>query len=407
MGIYKYQAISKDGVRVSGVVEAFNEINAVEQIKESCEVVVKLTEVKENNSKMVGVLGTEIGGSKFDIKELTMICSQFSILIRSGINIVRAVELAGKQTKDKKLKGMLESVKKDVEAGRSLASSFEEHGKRFLPVIFIETVRAGEQSGNLDLAFRSMYHYFQKQTDTSAKVKSALSYPIFVLVVAVAVVIVLMAKVVPTFTKIFEGYGTKLPLVTRILIAISGFFQQWWMVMIGVIIAGIVLFKLYQSTASGKINLARVSLLLPVLGDIQKMNAASQFSNNLATLIEAGLTINHAVEITAKVIENRYVSSQVGKLTGMIEEGHTLGDSMLEIHALPEMLTDMVAVGEETGQLEETLQTVSEYYDKELDRTIADSLAKLEPTLLVAIAAIAGFIVIAIYLAMFEMYGVM
>lgn len=224
---------------------------------------------------------------------------------------------------------------------------------------------------------------------------------------ATVVVIVLMAKVVPTFTKIFANYGAKLPLVTRILIAISSFFQKWWLLLIGVILGAIVLIKIYQATESGKIHIAQVALRIPVLGKIQRMNAACQFATNLATLIQAGLTINHAVEITAKVIENRYVSAQVGRLSGMIEEGHTLGSSMTEIKALPDMLIDMVAVGEETGQLDETLQTVSEYYSKELDRAIADALAKLEPALLVAIAGIAGFIVVAIYLAMFQMYGVM
>lgn len=407
MSVYKYQAISKDGVRVNGVVEGFNEVDAMERIKESCEVIIKITQVKESNAKLGNILDMEIGGSKLNIKELTMICSQFSILLRSGINIIHAVELAGKQATDKKLKSMLENVKKDVEGGRGLAASFEEHGRKILPVIFIETIRAGEQSGNLDLAFKSMYTYFQKQSDTSGKVKSALSYPMFVLTVAVVVVIVLMAKVVPTFTKIFDSFGAELPLVTRILIAISDFFQKSWIILIIGILVIMVSYKAYGATEKGKTMLAKIGLNLPVLGRIQQMNSASQFANNMATLISAGLPLNLAIEITAKVIENHYVSIQVGKMMEGIESGRSLGSMMEESKALPDMLNDMVSVGEETGELEETLVTVGEYYDKELDNAIAAALSKLEPTLLIAIAGIAGFIVVAIYLAMFEMYGVM
>ena len=407
MSTYKYQAISKQGTKVNGVVEGYNEIDAIDKIKRTCDIVVKISEIKEKNSALSGLLGTEIGGGKIDMRELAMVCSQFAIMIRSGINIVHAVELVAKKSKDKKLHKIMRAVQDDVEAGRGLADSFEEHGDKYLPVIFIETIRAGEQSGNLDGAFESMYRHYDKQSQNNRKVKSALIYPAFVLVIAVAVIIVLMVKVVPTFTSVFDSYGADLPTITKILIAVSDFFRKYWIVMIIVIVAIIVGIKIYKTTEKGRENLAKLSLKLPLLGTIQEMNSASQFSNNLSALMSAGIPINQAITVTAKVIENYYVSKGVDKLNTKIVEGHNLGDSVAEVGVLPEMLNDMVTVGEETGQLEETLATVGEYYDTELNIAIASALNKLQPALLMVVAAVAGFIVVAIYIAMFDMYGVM
>jgi len=404
---YKYQAISKDGAKVSGVVEGFNEFDAVDKIKEKCDIVIKLTEVKEEKEGVSGLLAMEIGGNNLDMKQFTIVCSQFSILIKSGLSIVRTTELVATQTKDEKLKKILTEIQKDVAAGRSLATSFEERGGKMMPVLFIETIRAGEESGNLDVAFDSMYKYFDRQADSKSKVKSAMIYPIFVLVVAVVVVIVLMVKVVPTFSSIFDSYGSDLPTITKILIAVSNFFQKSWIIVIAALIAIIIGVKVYGMTENGKTNLAKLSLKLPALGNIQKMNAACQFSTNFGTLLKAGITILDALPITSKVIENYYISKEVGKLNASIEQGRTLGDSMKEMQVMPDMLNDMVAVGEETGHLEETLDVISYYYQKELDTAIKDAINKLEPTLLLVVAGIAGFIVIAVYLAMFEMYGVM
>lgn len=403
---YKYQGISKSGVKVNGVVEAFNEMDAIDRIKQTCNVVLNVQEIDEKK-KGSNILAMEIGGKKLNNKAFTMMCSQFSIILHAGVSIVRTVNLIANKITDKPLKKMLLEVADDVGGGRSLTAAFEERGEGLLPILFIETIRAGELSGNIDVAFKSMADHYDKQAKIKGKVKGALIYPIFVLIIAVVVVWVLMVKVVPTFTAIFDSYGADLPLITKMLIAISNFFRDWGLILIGVIILFVVCLRIYSNTDEGKIKCSKLSLKMPVAGNIGILNASSQFANNMATLIRSGLTITKALRVTSKVMTNHYIAEEIGKMAGKLEEGHSLGDCLHEKPLLPEILVDMISVGEETGELDETLDTVALYYDTELELAIQQTLAKLEPTLLVCVAGIAGFIVVAIYITMFQMYGVM
>lgn len=405
MVTYKYTAISRGGERVAGVIEGFNELDAVDRIKESCDIVLKLTEVREDNAE--GLLNMEIGGDRLNAKAFTVMCSQFAIILRSGIPIARTVHLIAEKTTDKPIKKMLRQVADDVESGRSLSASFAERGEKILPVNFVETIRAGEETGNIDKSFETIYQHFDKQTKMASKVRGALAYPAFVLFVAIVVVIVLMVFVVPTFTDIFASYGAELPFMTRLLIGISHFFQRWWLWMLAAIAVAIIAFKLYDNTEEGRLNIAKLALKVPVFGNINELNAASQFANSMAMMLGAGLPMTRAISITAKTLDNYFVSQEIGKLTGKLEEGRNLANSMREINLMPDILVDMVAVGEETGELESTLHTIAGYYDAELEMAIQSALAKLEPSILVALAGVAGFIVIAIYMAMFEMYAVM
>lgn len=406
MPTYKYTAVTRDGKKVSGVIEGFNELDAASKIKENYSIVSQLSEVKEQ-SKAAQFLSLDIGGNKLNDKAFTLMCSQFSVILRAGIPIARTVELIADKMTDKPLKRVLEQVAKDVEGGRSLATAFAERGKKLFPVTFLETVRAGEESGSLDTAFDSVSKHFTKQSKTKGKVRSALIYPLFVLVVAIVVVIVLMVKVVPTFTAIFADYGAELPLPTKILIAMSDFFRNNILIIIGVAAALGLGYKLYGNTETGRVNLAKLQLKLPVLGNIAVLNAASQFANTMTMMLQAGLTMTKAVTITSRVLDNYHVSLQVGKISSRLEEGYSLGHSLREAACLPEILVDMTAVGEDSGELAQTLGMTAAYYDDELEQATADALAKLEPTILVFLAGFAGFIVIAIYMAMFGMYAAM
>ena len=384
--------------------EGFNELDAVDRIKQSCDIVLKLSEVKDRGE---GILNREIGGNRLDIKAFTLMCSQFAIILRAGIPVARTVQLIAQKTTDKVLKRVLNEVTEDVEAGRSISASFEERGGKMLPPTFVETIHAGEESGNIDAAFETMHRHLDKQTKMRSRVRGALSYPLFVLVIAVAVVVVLMVKVVPTFTSIFDSYGAELPGITKALIAISNFFSNYWMILLGIIIALFLFYKIYGNTEEGRLRLAKLGLRLPILGEISELNSASQFANSMATMLGAGLPLTRAVSITARVIDNYYVSQEVGKLSGRLEEGHSLGGSMRESGCLPDILVDMTSVGEETGELHSTLETIADYYDSELETAVNTALRRLEPALLIGLAVVAGFIVLAVYMAIFSMYSVM
>ncbi len=402
---YKYQAVSRDGKKVSGVIEGFNEMDAAAKLKELYPIVTQLTQMDEKKGS--SFLNMEIGGNKIDDKAFTLMCSQFAVILRAGVPIARTVHLIAEKMTDKPLKKILLQVADDVESGRSISASFAERGKKQLPVTFLETIHAGEEAGNLDSAFESISEHYNKQIKMKGKVRGALIYPAFVLVVAIVVVIVLMVKVVPTFTAIFDDYDAELPFVTQLLIGMSDFFRNNILYIALVAIVLFIAFKLYGNTENGRMNLAKFAMKMPVLGNINVLNAASQFANTMTMMIDAGLPITKAVGITARVLDNYFVSTEVGKITGRLEEGHTLGFSLREAGCLPEILVDMTAVGEESGELSRTLAMTANYYDAELEQATADALAKLEPTILVFLAGFAGFIVIAIYMAMFGMYAAM
>ena len=406
MAQFKYTAMTRDGARVSGMIEGFNELDAASRIKRDCDVILKLSEVKEKDAGP-GLMNIEFGKPRLNNKAFTVMCSQFAIILKAGIPIGRSVKLVADKTPDRTLKRMLLKIAEDVEGGRSMSASFADHGGKFLPITFIETLRAGEESGNIYQAFESMRNHFDKQSKMGARVRGALAYPVFVLVLSVIVVIVLMVKVVPTFTSLFDSYGATLPIMTQMLIAISEFFQHYTIYLAIVVAAIIIALRVYSATENGRMRTSKMALKIPVLGEIQELNAASQFSNTMTTLLEAGLPMNRAVSITSHVMDNYYLSTETGKLSGKLEEGNALGASMREQAIMPDILVDMTAVGEETGEMAQTLNTIGQYYDEELEQAIQSALSKLEPTLLIGIAVVAGFIVISIYMAMFSLYGSM
>ena len=406
MATYKYSAVSRDGKKVSGVIDAYNELDAASKVKEMYSIVLQLSEVT-GKGKAAEFLSMDIGGNKLNDKAFTLMCSQFAVILRAGIPIIRTVDLIASKMTDKVLKRILLDVADDVEAGRSLSVSFADRGKKILPVTFLETIHAGEEAGSLDTAFESVSDHYTKQTKMKGKVRGALIYPIFVLVIAIVVVAVLMIKVVPTFTAIFDSYDAELPIMTQMLIAISDFFRKYTIYMAAVLAVIILIFKFYGNTEDGRINLARRQLKLPVLGNIAILNAASQFTNTMAMMLDAGLPMTRSISITSRVLDNYYISTEVGKITAKVEEGHTLGNSLREANCLPDILVDMTSVGEESGELARTLGMTAAYYDSELEQATADALAKLEPTIMVFLAIVAGFIVISIYMAMFSMYAAM
>lgn len=404
MAAYKYTAIGKDGVRVSGLVDGTDEFDAARRIKQTCPIIIKLTEVKP---KKDGILSMEIGRSKLNEKAFTLMCSQFAVILRTGVPIGRATHLIADKISDRKLKSILRDVAEDVESGQPLSVSFHTRGGDIIPAVFIETIAAGEEAGNLSYSFQSMYEYFDKQIKIRTKVRNALSYPLFILGLSVIVVMVLMIKVVPTFISIFGYYESSLPWATQSLIWVSRFFQKNIVTMIAAILIIGILFFLYRRTAQGQLSLSRFALKLPVWGNIRLLSAASEFANNLTIMLASGLPLPQAVLVVAKVIDNYYISQEIGKIPAKLEAGKTLGECMLEAGCLPDILVDMTAVGEKTGELEKALSTTASYFDSELDTAIQGAMKTLEPMLLIFVAGIVGYIVLSVYFAMFQMYSLM
>ncbi|MEG1683362.1 MAG: type II secretion system F family protein, partial [Oscillospiraceae bacterium] len=279
---FKYKALSPDGVQVNGIVEANYEYEAIARIKETCPVLLTISEIRSADTR-----GKNTGG-KISDKALALICSQFSIIMRAGLPIVRAVELIAEQTADRTLKQILKQVAQDVAGGFSLSQSFENNGPQ-LPTTFIETIRSGEEGGTLDTSFARLHTFYDRSAKLKGKVIGALTYPLFTCVVAVVVIIVIMVFAVPAFTGSFLDMGIEMPLPTRILIAVSNFFSHYILLMLALVAAGVLAYTFYNKTESGHLKISSWKLRVPLLGKIALMKSASEFANTMSTMLAAGL----------------------------------------------------------------------------------------------------------------------
>ena len=401
MATFKYRAVSRDGAQVDGVVEAYDEYEAVDRIKETCTVVISVAQVEAKAEAAKGLFGT----GTIKQKTLALLCSQFSIILTAGMPVVRAVELIRNQMSDKILRQLLSKVAEDVATGHSLAQSFENKGGKLLPTTFIETVRAGEESGTLEASFKRLYEYYDKASKVKARVRSAMMYPIFLSVLAVVVISIVMVVTMPTFITLFESMDIDMPLLTAGLIAVTKFATQYWLIILFVLVVLIVAVKGYSVTEKGSLQFAKLQLNLPLLGKVAQMKGASQFANTMSTLLTSGLPMTRAAAITAKVMDNSFLGMNLGSMSGGLQEGRRLGECLRKTMCFPELLCEMCAMGEETGALEETLRTIGGFYDSEVEIASNKALSMLQPAITIVMGVIIGVIVIALYLPMFSMYS--
>lgn len=401
MPTYRYEALGGDGQRAEGVLEASDSAQAVSQIRQTYDVVLKLEEIAAPRTDPLEKF------QKLNLKVFSLMCKQFSIILKSGLPLVQTVDLVASQVSDKMLKKLLEEVSQDIANGWSLSYSFSQRGKNRLPVTFVETIRAGEESGDLVRAFERMSIYYDRMTKTRAKATSALIYPAFLTVVAVIVVTIIMTYAVPTFASTFDSMDIELPLATRIVIGVSNFFSRYiWLLLC--LVAGILfLLRLYSHTAKGRVQMSRLRLGLPILGKIAVMTAASQFAHTMAAMLSAGMPILNALDTASRSISNAHLSAQIQEVIPGVEGGRPLGECMRACKDLPPMLVQMTAMGESTGSLESTLEIQAEYYDNEVDTLSARALALLEPIIICIMAFFVLVILLSIYLPMFSMYGAM
>lgn len=401
MTTYRYKGLSPDGVKLSGVIQAYNEYEAVTRLRETCSVITKIEEVRETERT-----ARSVAGLKLKEKELAIICSQFSIILTSGLPIVRCVEMVAAQAKSKELQAMLYKVAEDVSGGYSLAQSFENNCTT-LPATFVETIRAGEQAGTLEICFDRLHHYFDKNAKTKGKIVSALTYPAMVISVAIIVFIIIMVVAVPMFVDTFRELGTELPAITKGMIAVSDFLTGYWWVLALLALGAVTALMLAKRDERGRAYIAAFKLTRSPLKYIHSMNAASQFASTMATMLTAGLPLTKCLEVTANVIANDALSESTRRVRQGVEQGKSLADCMARDPYFPQMLTEMTGVGENSGNLEGTLNVVSDYFTNEVELTTNRLLSLLEPCITVALAVLTVILLLGVYLPMFSMYGSM
>lgn len=400
MKTFKYVARTEVHSVIEGVAEANSAEEAINQLRGEGLIVEKLEEVGDSVLNMD--LDLQVG--KVKEKALAVICNQFSILLQAGLPIVRTLQLISEQAEDKTLAKVLKNAADDVAAGYSLATSLENNGSG-LPVTFIESVRAGEESGALEIVFQRLSTYYEKSSKTKAKVSSALIYPAFVIATAVVVVAIIMVVAVPMFTEAFDSMGMELPLPTRIVIACSNFWSNWWWAVAILALGGFIAFKMALKNDDFRLKWAELQINLPVLGLVSMMGAASEYASTMSVMMAAGLPIVRAVAVTARGMSNYFMGQSLMACVPALESGRTLASAMTEENTFPKLAIEMTAVGEQTGSLEHTLDVVADYYDEEVESATNKALAILEPAIVAFLGIMVFILLLAVYMPMFSMYG--
>ncbi|MGQ9845547.1 MAG: type II secretion system F family protein [Caldisericia bacterium] len=390
---FKYLGKDKEGTPISGEIEAINIQEARGFLNSRGIYIIELKQIKK----------TAFIFKKLKISELIFLSRQISLLLRSGVTIVMALEIIEENIKNRTLKNLIRKIREYILSGESFSESLS-HFKETIPTLFIEVVRVGESTGNLDEVLFRMADFYEKDEDLRRKVKNALIYPQIVLTTILIAVIFLLTFVLPIFVNIYKSAGVILPLPTRILIGISNFLINFWWLIIPIFFLAYFLLKGFFSTEKGSEIIDRFKFNFPlIVGKIIRESIFLRISHTLETLIRSGLNLGDSFELLSKVSGNRVVEKSLLNVRDKILQGISISRAMYEEGVFPILFVRMVSVGESGGNLEEVLSEMERYFESELDNDIKKFIALLEPSLTIVLGLIVAFIAFSIYLPMFDM----
>jgi type IV pilus assembly protein PilC len=405
MPSFAYQAKDASGKTVNGVIEAENERVLRTKLREMNYYVTGITQKGGGvlNSDLSAIFGRFKGVGE---QSLVVFSRQFATMINAGLAMVRCLDVLSVQTEDSQLKPILIAIRRDVEGGATLANALGKYPRTFSP-LFVNMVRAGELGGILDDVLNRLAGFLEKDFNLKKKVKSAMTYPIVILVMAVLIVLFLVTFILPTFVQMFESMQMKLPLPTQILISFTKAVRNPLVdvVAITVLIVGFILFNRYVATPVGRRQFDAFKLKLPVFGMLIRKVAISRFCRTLGTLLQSGVPIMQALEIVGKASGNEVVAETVSKVRDSVREGESIAVPLQLSGLFPPLVTQMVSVGEETGNLDGMLAKIADFYDTEVDYMLAALTQLLEPLMILGMGFVVGFIVISIFLPLYQIIG--
>ena len=338
-------------------------------------------------------------------KELSVFTRQFATMINAGLPLVQCLGILSQQADNPFFKKKIHEVMTDVETGMTLAEAMGKHPNIFSR-LYINMVEAGESGGVLDTIFQRLAVYLEKAEALKRKVKGAMTYPAIVLFVAVGATTFMLLFIIPTFAKMFSDFGGELPLPTKIVLGLSHFMRSWWWLMAASIVGTVLSLKSYYKKEQGRRTLDRIMLRSPVLGNVIRKAAVARFTRTLGTLISSGVPILEGLEITARTAGNAVVEAAILKTRGSISEGNTIAEPLKSCEVFPPMVTQMVAVGEETGALDEMLSKIADFYEDEVDAAVEAMTAVIEPAMIIIMGVLVGGMLVAMYLPMFKLVSV-
>ena len=392
MATFTYTARAFNGDLRTATIDASSRDDVIAQLRKQRLSVVK---IDQDATK-------KIGRGAIKTRDVVIFTRQFSTMINSGLPLVQALTILAEQTDNKALAEVTRKVVFDVESGNTVADALSKHPRAFTN-LYVNMVAAGEAGGILDTILLRLATFLEKNDALVRKVKGAMIYPAVIMSVAAIAVMTLLIFVIPVFAGMFASAGQALPLPTRIVIGASGFLKHYWWVIGAMVIGGGYSFKKYYATPSGKLVIDRAMLHFPVLGDVLRKSAVSRFTRTLGTLISSGVSILEGLEITAKTAGNRVIQDAIMQSRSSIAGGDTIAQPLQKSKVFPPMVISMIAVGEQTGGLDEMLTKIADFYDEEVDAAVSNLLSLLEPIMIVFLGVVVGGMVVAMYLPIFDM----
>ena len=397
---YAYKVRERSGRLVEGSLEADNEQLLVAKLRSMGYTPIDITAQKsETLSKDVKIPG--LSRSKTKLKDVAVFSRQFATMINSGLSLLRALYILGDQTENKMLGVVIGQVRTDVETGSSLSVALGKHPKTFNR-LYVSMVKAGEVGGSLDEVLLRLAETIEKQVELRRKVRSAMTYPVVVAVLVLGIVTAMLLFVIPMFKDLYTQLGGELPAPTQLLINISTLVRNFWYLMFGAEIGAIVGFRRWINTESGREKWDAIKLRAPVFGPLVRKTALARFSRTLAALVRSGVPILESLDIVADTSGNSVVAKAVRDAQTAVKQGEPLAQRLEQHPVFPPMVTQMMAVGEETGAVDEMLDKIADFYDQEIEATVAALTSLIEPLLIVVMGAAVGGMVISLYLPMFN-----
>jgi type IV pilus assembly protein PilC len=400
MPTFAYSGRTRTGQTISGEHVADTMDAAVAALRRDQIMVTRIDAAKAAKTKEAKAKAPK--GKSVPAKNLAIFTRQFSVMIDAGLPLVQCLEILGRQEPNKHFAAAILKVREDVEAGAALADAMKRHPKTF-DALYSNMIAAGEAGGILDTILKRLAVYIEKAVKLKGEVKSAMIYPVAVIVIAVLVVGAILWKVIPTFASLFQGLGAQLPLPTRIVIALSdGIVAYGWIVLVvfGLIGWGI---KSYYATEGGRRMIDRLLLKTPILGGILRKVAVARFCRTLSTLLASGVPILDGLDITARTAGNAVVEDAIQTTRSGIERGETVSGPLRETNVFPSMVVQMINVGETTGALDAMLSKIADFYEEEVDTAVAGLLTLMEPVMIAFLGVVVGGIVIAMYMPIFDL----
>ena len=405
MPSFEFQVKDKTGKDIKGVQDAEDSAVLVKQLKSQGYLVVRVEEVKKSTLLSVKK-GSAVrsrgksGGVKLD--DLVIFARQMATLVAAGIPLVQSLDILGEQVEKEKFRLALRKMHSEVHSGKSLSEAMMMHPAIF-SALFIHMVRAGEVSGRLEEILDRVAHYFEKTSHLQKKVQSALMYPSVVSVMAFLITFAMLSFVIPKFATIFEGLNAKLPVPTQILINVSNYLAANWWWVLGILVGLFFLFKRIIRTQAGRLVWDTFTLRMPIFGTIITKVAISKFSRTLATLVRSGVAILSALDIVTKTSGNARIERVIADLMASVKRGETIAGPLEKSGIFPNMVVRMIAIGEETGELEAMLNKVADFYDAQVDTAVAGLTSLIEPLIIGFLGIVIGGIVVALFLPILTM----